>query len=389
MFQTLRSHRRIPHQKARGLTAALVLNAKFPQPHHSPKPNSLRVQRKRTAAHETLPLVVGRRKKEKKNKKKRPKNTLQRRLEAHPLPACHAGRTPHARPLAEPRAGSAARWVGVGAGRPRGNPTPPSPQRPFAPQSAACSVGGEGGGLVYKSPYSLPIIESLRGGRASFPPPPKKSPIYRASPPAFPPPRRGRGGGIGTDSIPPRAPPGRLLLPAPLLPLPEHGCPPPGPPPARGAARRAGGAPRPGRQQSPPSAPRRFNEAAESPWAYSRPPRSPPRRAAPRGPAALQSRLGGPEAPRAGKEGPGGTWAPFTAMTARFRGELGVSRAPHAAAPAAAIFSRTHQPGRQAARTAPAHSSGGEGRGGAAQRVRMRVRRAVVAGCGCACVVRC
>lgn len=184
MFQTLRSHRRIPHQKARALTAALVLNAKFPQLHHSPKPNSLRVQRKRTAAHETLPLVVGRRKKKKKNKKKRPKNTLQRRLEAHPLPACHAGRTPRARPLAEPRAGSAARWVGVGAGRPRGNPTPPSPQRPFAPQSAACSVGGEGGGLVYKSPYSLPIIESLRGGRASFPPLRKKA---RSTEPPHPP----------------------------------------------------------------------------------------------------------------------------------------------------------------------------------------------------------
>lgn len=144
MFQTLRSHRRIPHQKARALTAALVLNAKFPQLHHSPKPNSLRVQRKRTAAHETLPLVVGRRKKKKKNKKKRPKNTLQRRLEAHPLPACHAGRTPRARPLAEPRAGSAARWVGVGAGRPRGNPTFPPHSGPLHPKAQRVRSGGRG-----------------------------------------------------------------------------------------------------------------------------------------------------------------------------------------------------------------------------------------------------
>lgn len=55
-------------------------------------------------------------------------------------------------------------------------------------------------------------------------------------------------------------------------------------------------------------------------------------------------------------------------MTARFRRELGVSRAPHAAAPAAAIFSlaRTSRAGRRRAlrlRTAP-DGRGGAGSGG-------------------------
>lgn len=86
VFQTLRSHRRIPHQKARALTAALVLNAKFPQLHHSPKPNSLRVQRKRTAAHETLPLVVGRRKQKKKKQEKETKKHVTKAIRSAPAP---------------------------------------------------------------------------------------------------------------------------------------------------------------------------------------------------------------------------------------------------------------------------------------------------------------
>lgn len=73
---------------------------------------------------------------------------------------------------------------------------------------------------------------------------------------------------------------------------------------------------------------------------------------------------GAPATPRAGSAGAGSTWALFTAMAPRVRGELGVSRAPHAAAPAAAIFSlaRTSRAGRRDAlrlRTAP------PGRGGA------------------------
>lgn len=60
-------------------------------------------------------------------------------------------------------------------------------------------------------------------------------------------------------------------------------------------------------------------------------------------------------------------------MTARFLRELSVSRAPHAAAPAAAIFSlaRTSRAGRRRAlrlRTAP-DGRGGAGRGGLCARV--------------------
>lgn len=99
------------------------------------------------------------------------------------------------------------------------------------------------------------------------------------------------------------------------------------------------------------------------------PPFGEPRRGALHTP---QSPSGTPAAPRDGSAEVASTWALFTAMAPRGRGELSVSRAPHAAAPAAAIFSlaRTSRAGRRRVLRLRIASAGRGGRASAPARPR-------------------